>query len=159
VAVWTSAIWPANFSGMATRWLRNASNAMPGERLLLDTNILVAALAGEAGLADRLTHAEWVGTSIVCVLEFLAFPQLDADDRALFLTLVGRLQVVDLAWGNAPLLQAIEALRSQRQIKLPDAIVAASAWVNGATLLTRDSALLKSCEAMGWTAKTLSESP
>lgn len=98
-----------------------------------------------------------MGTSIVCVLEFLAFPQLDADDRALFLTLVGRLQVVDLAWANAPLLQAVETLRSQRQIKLPDAIVAASAWVNGATLLTRDNALLKACESVGWSAQTVGE--
>lgn len=99
-----------------------------------------------------------MGTSIVCVLEFLAFPGLEADDRALFLTLVGRLQVVDLTWRDAPLLQAVETLRSQRQIKLPDAIVAASAWVNGATLLTRDNALLKACEFVGWSAKMLSES-
>ncbi len=130
---------------------------MPGERLLLDTNILVAALAGEAGLADRVARAEWVGTSIVCVLEFLAFPRLEADDRALFLTLVGRLQVVDLAWTNAPLLQAVEVMRSQRQIKLPDAIVAASACVNGATLLTRDTALLKACESVGWPVQTFGE--
>jgi hypothetical protein len=98
---WTSAIWRGSSIGAETHWPRSASSAMPGERLLLDTNILVAALAGEAGLADRVAQAEWVGTSIVCVLEFLAFPQLDADDRTLFLTLVGRLQVVDLAWRNA----------------------------------------------------------
>jgi tRNA(fMet)-specific endonuclease VapC len=128
---------------------------MPGERLLLDTNILVAALAGEIGLVERVARAEWVGTSIVCVLEFLAFPRLDTDDRALFLSLVGRLQVVDLTWNNAPLLEAVEAVRSQRQIKLPDAIVAASAWVNGATLVSRDSALIKACETMGWSAQAL----
>ncbi len=39
--------------------------------------------------------------------------------------LVDRLQVVDLTWGNAPLFQTVEAVSNQRQIKLPDAIVAA----------------------------------
>lgn len=45
-------------------------------RVVLDTNAVVALLAGNMDLALRLESAEYVGISVVTYLEFLAFNSL-----------------------------------------------------------------------------------
>ena len=49
---------------------RNVSNVMPGERYLLDTNALVALLQGNEELVELTRHAQWLGVSVINVLEF-----------------------------------------------------------------------------------------
>lgn len=51
--------------------------AMSGERFLLDTNAVISLLRGEAGLVDRLAVADWVGISIITLVEFLSFAGLN----------------------------------------------------------------------------------
>jgi predicted nucleic acid-binding protein len=87
---------------------------MPGKRYLLDTNALVALLQGHAGLVTLVRHAEWLGVSVINVLEFSDFDGLSEADRAL-----------------------------TRAVKLPDAIVMASASLHDATVITNDAVLLK----------------
>jgi tRNA(fMet)-specific endonuclease VapC len=122
---------------------RNASSEMPGKRYLLDTNALVALLRGHEGLTTIVSEAQWLGVSVVNVLEFLGFNDLSDADRALFLELTSRLVVVDLNFSEAELMQEIILLRKTRTVKLPDAIVMASATLYKATLVTNDAVLLK----------------
>ena len=121
----------------------NANNAMPGNRYFLDTNALVALLQGHQGLIDAVESADWVGLSVVTVLEFLGFAGLSEADRELFDAFVKRVSVLDLAAGNTELIAKTLSLRTGRHLKLPDAIIAASAITSAAILLTNDQQLLK----------------
>jgi hypothetical protein len=53
------------------------------------------------------------------------------------------LAVVDLNDGNAALMERVTALRKTSAVKLPDAIVMASAAIHNATVITNDAVLLK----------------
>ncbi len=88
-------------------------------------------------------QAQWLGVSVVNVLEFLGFDGLSESDRALFIELTSRLVVVDLVYGNTALMERVTNLRKTRAVKLPDAIVMASAALHDATVITNDAVLLK----------------
>jgi tRNA(fMet)-specific endonuclease VapC len=122
---------------------RNAGSAMPGKRYLLDTNALVALLQGHKGLIALVDQAQWLGVSVINVLEFLGFDGLSESDRALFLELASRLVVVDLIYGNVALMERVTDLRKTRAVKLPDAIIMASAAIHDAIVITNDAVLLK----------------
>ncbi len=122
----------------------NADCAMNGEpRLLLDTNAIVALLQGHQGLLRRVQAASWVGISIVNQIEFLSFSGLSDADRKLFEAFAERVDVVGLNRTDRALLAEAASLRARRSVKLPDAIVMASANVHGAVLVTRDDQLLR----------------
>ncbi len=116
---------------------------MPGSRYLLDTNALVALLQGNQELLGLTQAAQWLGLSVINVLEFLGFEGLSSHDRDLLSQFVERVTVVDLVHSNSELMEGIAALRQSRALKLPDAIVMASAAVHQATVLTNDIQLLK----------------
>ncbi len=54
----------------------NACSAMPGKRYLFDTNALIALLQGNRELVALTQSAEWLGLSVINVLEFLGFDGL-----------------------------------------------------------------------------------
>lgn len=116
---------------------------MPGNRYLLDTNALVALLRGNPQLLALTQSAEWLGLSVINVLEFSGFDGLSADDRHLLSQFVLRVTVVDVVFSNIALMAQIADLRQRKALKLPDAIVMASAALHQATVLTNDVQLLK----------------
>ena len=122
---------------------RSVGNVMPGRRYLLDTNALVAILQGHKELAALADEAEWLGVSVINVLEFLGFDGLSEADRALFMALTTRLAVIDVNYRNTALMERVTQLRKTRAVKLPDAIIMASAALSQATVLTNDAVLLK----------------
>ena len=61
-------------------WQRNANRAMPGKRFLLDTNALIALLKGNQSLLDLTSSAEWVGISVISILEFSSFSGMTSPD-------------------------------------------------------------------------------
>jgi tRNA(fMet)-specific endonuclease VapC len=110
-------------------------------RYLLDTNAVIALLSGHVELARLLSTATWVGIPVIVELEFLSFPSLSAADKALFQTFKGRVEVVSLDASNDDLLQKIILIRQNFNLKLPDAIIAASAIHEQATLISNDAVL------------------
>ena len=115
---------------------------MNGKRYFLDTNAIVQLLAGNQEVLHILSGAEYVATSVICVLEFLAFPDLDEHDKKLFQTFIAQLDVYDLMIRDKPLTEKVLDLRRSRALKLPDAIIAASAKLTNSRLLTADKKLL-----------------
>lgn len=111
---------------------------MSGNRYLLDTNAIISLLRGNQPLVALLNDAPWVGISVISKLEFLAFPQLSHADRELFAELETRVDVVGLPSDDRQLLDTIVTLRNSSGLKLPNAIIAASATVRGARLITAD---------------------
>jgi tRNA(fMet)-specific endonuclease VapC len=132
-----------NWHGKVTQPRLNVHSAMLGNRFLLDTNALVALLQGHQGILALTGQAQWLGVSVINVLEFLGFDGLSETDRQLFKKLVSRLEIVDLSYTNAALMEAVTNLRQIRALKLPDAIIMASAALHEATVITNDTALLK----------------
>ena len=115
---------------------------MNGKRYFLDTNAIVQLLAGNPDVADILRGASSVLTSVICELEFLAFPKLSRQDKRLFGEFMKRVTVVDVCSSDSALKERLLEFRATRRLKLPDAIIVASASVHQCTLLTADGQLL-----------------
>lgn len=116
---------------------------MSGERCLLDTNAIVRLLRGDQALDERLQQADWVGISILSQIEFLAFPGLSLNDRAIFQQFADSIEVVGLDRTEPKLIDRIVDLRAQYRLKVPDEIIAATAIERGAVLITDDRQLQK----------------
>ena len=110
-------------------------------RRLLDTNVWIDAQAGKADACRvfaqaRATQGAWIGFSAVTELEALGYAGLStADDKALRELLA--------QFEEVPVLPAVidEAIRLRRlhKMKTPDAIVAATALLQQAELVTRNT--------------------
>ena len=116
---------------------------MNGKRYFLDTNAIIQLLSGNQALIELLTGAEYIGTSIICELEFFSFPNLSDADRLLFHELRARIHMVDLSSADERLKNRIYSLRSSKRLKLPDAVIAASAAVEDCALITADRTMLE----------------
>lgn len=108
-------------------------------RYVLDTNALVSLLAGNRELSAQLQGAEYVGISIISYLEFLAFDGLSDNDRACFTSFCNRVDIVSLSHDDSKLMKLALELRSGYRLKLPDAIIGATARSRNALLITNDS--------------------
>jgi tRNA(fMet)-specific endonuclease VapC len=114
---------------------------MSGERYLLDTNAIVYLLRVGDALHSRLQAAGWVGISILSHIEFLAFPNLSENDRRTFQKFSEAVDVVGLDQTDRTLIERVISLPSMHRLKLPDAIIAATAIERGAILITDDQQL------------------
>ena len=112
---------------------------MSGRRFPLDTNAVVALLRGEGGVLDALQDAEWVGVSIITQLEFLSFSGLTKADADLFGKFLDQVAVVPLTSQDEVLVDTAVRIRKRHRLKLPNAIIAASAVVNHAALVSADT--------------------
>ena len=115
---------------------------MNGRRLLLDTNAIVALLQGNEDLVKHTSGVEWIGISIISQIEFLCFSRLTEPDRNLFAQFLAKIEVVGLQAGESQLIDRAVEIRRSLRIRLPDAIIAASAVLRNATLVTSDRELL-----------------
>jgi predicted nucleic acid-binding protein len=105
-------------------------------KYLLDTNILIY-LQG-----DKLASGLPLGLyaySVISEIEVLSWPQMQPEHEIVWRGLLAALHRVEL---DATVRETAIRLRRQRRVKLPDALVAASAIACDATLLTNDQQLL-----------------
>jgi predicted nucleic acid-binding protein len=116
---------------------------MNGKRFFLDTNAVVQLLSGNVELLNTLDGATYVATSVICELGFLSFPGLSEKDKQLFQSFLTRISVIDVCTGDVQLKERIQDLRREKMLKLPDAVIAASAAVHACLLVTADKHLLK----------------
>jgi predicted nucleic acid-binding protein len=104
---------------------------------VLDTNAILYLLGGK--LAQSLPVGEYF-ISVVSEMELLSYPLLDESQQAKIRNFLSAVTVVDLTEEVKTL--AI-GLRRGHLLKLPDAIVAATALSLGAQLVTNDAKLLR----------------
>ena len=116
---------------------------MNGDRYLLDTNAIVAVLKGNSRLIILLQNADWIGISVISQIEFLSFSGLSQADSQLFEQFIQRVEVIDLVSTDPVLLGKIIEIRQQFRLKLPDAIIAAMASQNSASLVTANREFAK----------------
>jgi len=112
---------------------------MSGDRLFVDTNILIYLLGGDREVATILDGKEIV-ISFITELELLSFPKLTKPQTRIIKSLLKDCKVVNL---NQEIKDLTIEIRKSYKLKLPDAIIAASASYFNAPLFTADSSLTK----------------
>lgn len=105
-------------------------------RFVLDTNIILYFLGGR--LAEPLPAGTYT-ISVISELELLAYPGLVSSEEQRVRAFLADIAVTDL---TQPIKHHAVDLRKRYGLKLPDAIVAATALALKATLLTNDQRLL-----------------
>ena len=111
---------------------------MSGNGYLLDTNAIIQFLKGNAELVSVLADAEFIATSIISEMEYLSFPRLEEADVQLYQVFRSRIQVYDVPSDDPMFTQLVLNARRRNGLKLPDAIIAATARANHLSVLTAD---------------------
>lgn len=109
-----------------------------GLRLLLDTNDIIALLNQNIELVKATDAAEDIFISVVNELEFKSFTDLSLHDKELFDTFASMINIFDLRASDIILKNKIIEIRNAYRLKLPDAIIAATAIVNNTVLVSAD---------------------
>jgi predicted nucleic acid-binding protein len=104
---------------------------------LLDTNIALYLLGGR--LAAPLPSGDY-GVSVITEMELLSWPSLTAEEETRVNAFLSSVIICDLT--RAIRMTAVQ-LRRQERLKLPDAIVCATAMEHGMELWTNDARLTK----------------
>ena len=107
-------------------------------RYLLDTNVIIEAVGGCPPAVAALKEAvqsEWVGYSAITRLELFGYPDLKPEEERALQTVIGELAEVAV---TASIVDRAIRLRKIGRIKVPDAIIAATAQEMQAVLVTRN---------------------
>jgi toxin FitB len=108
-------------------------------RFLLDTNIIIEAVGGSAPaieVLEKSVGSDWVGYSAITRLELFGYPDLTSEEERALEIVTAEIQ--EEAVTSAIVDRAIQIRRAIR-IKTPDAIIAATALEECATLVTRNT--------------------
>ena len=112
---------------------------MSGNRYLLDTNAVIYLLKGlNEEILNNLNVANWVGISVITYLEFLSFYEISNNDKLLFENFVKRVNIFGITIEDIELLKSAIHFRKKYSIKLPDTIIASTAYNKNAILITWD---------------------
>ena len=106
-------------------------------RTVLDTNAILYLLGGR--VAESLAVGEYF-VSVISEMELLSYPLLDASEQTKIREFLSDVTVVGL---TEDVKDRAIALRLTHQLKLPDAIVAATALSLEGLLITNDVRLLR----------------
>ncbi|MBI5403207.1 MAG: PIN domain-containing protein [Ignavibacteriae bacterium] len=108
---------------------------MNGNSLIADTNILLYLLNGDKTLAKILNNKK-IYISFISELELQCFKNLSLKEKTLIDSLINDCIIIDI---NDVIKQNTIEIRKRYALKLPDAIIAASAEYLNLPLLTSDS--------------------
>lgn len=107
---------------------------------LLDTNVVLYLLGNR--LAIPLPLGQFL-VSIITEIELLSYPNLGLNEEEQIRNFLAEITVVSI---EVVVKEQAIALRKQHRLRLPDAIIVATAIAINATLLTNDTGLLKLSE-------------
>ncbi len=114
-----------------------------GLKYLLDTNAIIALINGNEQLALATETAGFVGVSVISIIEFLSFPSLSEKDKILFEEFTYETEVFDLSARDILMINEVTRIRKNYRLKLPDAVLAATAIINDCILITTDTGFKK----------------
>ena len=112
---------------------------LAGMRWLLDTNVWIDAMSGDATAGQALLTAmadDWCGFSSMTRLEVLSHSGLSASDIVVWCELLAKAVEVPM---SAAVVEEAARLRRTVRMKAPDAIIAATALLESAMLVTRNA--------------------
>jgi len=112
---------------------------MNGSALLLDTNVALYLLRGDRSAADAL-QGQGVFISFVTKMELLSKPGMSRTEIRQVTAFVEEWPMVEM---NRTIMDRAIVIRREHRLKLPDAIIAATAIFLNIPLLTADRAFEK----------------
>jgi predicted nucleic acid-binding protein len=105
------------------------------DKYLVDTNIIIYHLNGDSVATDwLLCHQEELSISVITKIEVLSYP-FEKEEEALVLKFLSQFELI---YVTDEIVDATILLRRQRKIKTPDAVIAATALVQGLYVCTRN---------------------
>jgi predicted nucleic acid-binding protein len=107
---------------------------MNGNRILVDTNIAIYLLNGDVDLADILNDKK-LFVSFVTQLELLGYDKITLPQEKIIENMLSYCVVVDI---NNAIKSEVIRLKRNYKIKLPDSIIAATAFYLDLPLMTAD---------------------
>lgn len=107
---------------------------MNGNSVIVDTNMVIYFLKGEQDVVDMIGDKHLV-ISFITELELLSFPKITNDTEGLINRFLKECTVIDI---NRKIKDLTIDLRRKSKLKLPDTIVAATAYYMSLPLLTAD---------------------
>lgn len=111
-----------------------------GMNIVLDTNAVLYFLAGR--LVDPLPLADYY-ISVITEIELLSYPLLNKDEETEIIAFLNDVTVLDL---TKDVKKSAIYFRRHYRLKLPDALIVATAYSLKATLFTNDINLLNIAE-------------
>lgn len=108
---------------------------MSGIRVLCDTNPLIYLLDGNKEIANFLNNKQ-IHISVITELELFGKPDLSENDRKVIETMLENCFITEI---NHEIKQIYKDIKQNYTIKLPDAVIAATAISLDIPLLTSDS--------------------
>lgn len=111
-----------------------------GMNIVLDTNAVLYFLAGR--LVDPLPLADYY-ISVITEIELLSYPLLNKDEETEIIAFLNDVTVLDL---TKDVKKSAIYFRRHYRLKLPDALIVATAYSLKATLFTNDIKLLNIAE-------------
>lgn len=110
-----------------------------GERYLIDTNIIIYLLDGvlpdySLSFLTKIIETE-TNVSVITQMEVLGYTFNSSRDEKITHDFIDRCNILQL---DNNVVQSVIQLRLQNKIKLPDAIISATALVHNLTLITRN---------------------
>ena len=108
---------------------------MNGSSIVADTSLLVNFFNG-AELAREILEARTIWYATITEIELLCYPELSKDETALIESFLGQCIQQDL---TQPVINESINIRKKYRLKVPDAIIAATAITCNLPLITMDS--------------------
>ncbi|MCP6757303.1 MAG: type II toxin-antitoxin system VapC family toxin [Fischerella sp. CENA71] len=102
------------------------------QTFILDTNIVLYFLGGR--LANPLPPGQYF-ISVITEIELLSYPSLSPDEETQIIDFLNKISVFSI---DSEIKNLTISLRKQYRLRLPDAIIAATAQSLNATLFTND---------------------
>ncbi|HMR58240.1 MAG: PIN domain-containing protein [Cytophagales bacterium] len=112
---------------------------MNGNKLLLDTNIIIYLLAGDRTLADIL-HKKTIFISFITQLELLRYNELSAKQKLMVIDFLNQSTIIDI---NQEIKNNVVKLSKLYKLKLPDCIILSTGIHLDLPLLSSDKDLIK----------------
>lgn len=105
----------------------------------LDTNIIIALFQGDAGVERTIRAWQRAGipivTSVITLTELLAFPKITKGEEERLKDFLQTTRNVAITW---PIAELAAHIRKQYGVKIADSLIAATAWHESTTLVTRN---------------------
>jgi predicted nucleic acid-binding protein len=106
-----------------------------GSDLLLDTNIIIYLSKKELILEDFAKSTDRLFISVITLMEVKGFPFKSRQEESFIEKICDQLITIYI---DEPIAGKVIELRKKKKIKLPDAIIQATAIIHNQTLLTRN---------------------
>jgi predicted nucleic acid-binding protein len=108
---------------------------MNGNKVVLDSNIIIYLSKGLLNIEDISERYDSFYISIITYMEVLGYQFSDEGEKELIKKLLGKFEIMYI---NSVIAENVIEIRQHKKIKLPDAIILATAKLLDCPLMTRN---------------------